>query len=140
MYWSSFCVCREQATLRIYIQWSYLFFPSHVYLRESTNRAISYTRWWDGYGLMSFAHNFFHDAALYSFFFPFHSLLDKRKNKRVCLYDIVLLLDIFFSPPFLEFFSSMSQNFCSRYRSNTSRIFFAGLYYLSVFFWSFFVL
>jgi hypothetical protein len=30
---------------------------------------------------------FFHDAALYSFVFPFHCLLDIRKNKRVYLYD-----------------------------------------------------
>jgi hypothetical protein len=55
---------------------------------------------------------FFHDAALYSFVFPFHCLLDIRKNKRVYLYDIVLSLGIFFSLPFLEFFSSMSQYFC----------------------------
>ncbi len=63
------------------------FFPSNVYLRESTNRAISYTPWWDGHGWMSFAHVFFHDAATYSFVFPFHFLLDIRKNKRVYLYD-----------------------------------------------------
>ncbi len=56
---------------------------------------------------------FFHDAALYNFVFPFHSLLDIRKKKRVYLYDIVLLLGIFFSFLFLVFFSSMSQYFCS---------------------------
>jgi hypothetical protein len=30
---------------------------------------------------------FFHDAAPYSFVFPFHSLLDIRKKKRVYLYQ-----------------------------------------------------
>jgi hypothetical protein len=45
---------------------------------------------------MPFVHIFFHEAALYSFVFPFHSLLDIRENKHVYLYDIVLLLGIFF--------------------------------------------
>ncbi len=47
---------------------------------------------------------FFHDAALYSFVFPFHSLLDIRKNKCVYLYGIVLLLGIVFLFIFLGFF------------------------------------
>jgi hypothetical protein len=114
------------------------FFPSNVYLRESTNRAISYTPWWDERGWMSFAHIVFHDAAQYSFVFPFYCLLDIRKNKHVYLYDIVLSLGIF-SLPFLGFFRSMSQYILFEwYRSNTSRIFFGSLYYLPVFFWSFF--
>ncbi len=88
------------------------FFPSNVYLRESTNRAISYTPWWDGLGWMSFAHIVFHDAALYSFVFPFHCLLDIRKNKHVYLYDIVLHW-VFFLFLFLGFFAAWVNIFCS---------------------------
>jgi hypothetical protein len=39
---------------------------------------------------------FSRNAALYSFVFPFYSLLDVRQNKRVYLYGIVFLLGIFF--------------------------------------------
>jgi hypothetical protein len=88
------------------------FFPSIVYLCESINRAISYTRWWDMHGWMPFVHVFVHHAALYSFVFPFHSLLDIRKNKRLYLYNTILLPGKFFLSP-VGLLPSVSQYFCS---------------------------
>jgi len=53
-----------------------------------------------------FRARFFHHAALYSFVFPSHSLLDVRRKKRVYLYQIVLLLVIFFSFLLMGFFQA----------------------------------
>ena len=88
------------------------FFPSNIYLRESMNRAFhTQSDEMDMHECLS--HTFFYNAVLYNFVFPFRSLLDKRKNKRVYLCDIVLLLGSFFLFFFGGFFPSMSQCFCS---------------------------
>ena len=66
MYWS-YCayIISKQVTLCIYIRWSYLVFPSNAYLRESMNREISYTQWWDGHWWMCFGRTFY-SAAKYT--------------------------------------------------------------------------
>jgi hypothetical protein len=113
MYWRSFCVCREQITLRIYIQWRYLvFFPSNVYLRESTNHAISYTvmRW---HGWMSFVHICFSWNCTIQFClsFPFFAWYKKKETPIFIRHNP--FTGYFFPLPFLGFFPSMSQYFCS---------------------------
>jgi len=57
---------------------------------------------------------FFHHAALYSFSFPFRSLLDmKKKQTRIFIRHSPFTEYFFFSFFFGEFFPSMSQCLCS---------------------------
>jgi hypothetical protein len=43
MYWSCFCVWREQATLRIYIQWSYFVFSEAMFICANQRTMVFYT-------------------------------------------------------------------------------------------------
>jgi hypothetical protein len=121
MYWSCFCVCSEQATLHIYIQWSYfVFFEAIIYLRESTNRAISYTRWWNGYGLMSFAHIFLSWRCTIQLCLSFSFFVWYKKKRTRIFIRHSPFTEYFFSLPF-SFFSKHKSIFLFEwYRSNTS--------------------
>jgi len=86
------------------------FFPSNIYVRESMNRAFhTHGDEMDMHECVS--RTFFSSSCSIQFClsFPFFAI---RKNKHVYLYDIVLLLSIFFLF-FCGFFPSMSQYFCS---------------------------
>jgi hypothetical protein len=111
MYWSCFFISRSKLPCVFIFNEVTWFFSSNVYLRESMNRAISYTRWWDGHGWMSFVH-VFHKAALYIFVFPLYSWLDIRKKRRIFIQHSPFT-GYFFSLFLLGFFPSMSQYFCS---------------------------
>jgi len=83
------------------------FFPSNVYLCELTNRDISYTQRWDGCAWITFSQvSFLHHIAIYSFVFFFHSILHIWQSKRIYVYEMGVLLDVFFLFHSLGFFQA----------------------------------